>query len=311
LDERFNAIAATQLGLATVEQALAIGFTRPQIRRRVARDQWEWEGREVLAVCGAPRSWERALLGGLLELGEASWVSHRAVAALFGFDGFPRVPVEFTVLRDRRFLRSELSVHTTRRLESIDRHTLGQFRCVSATRTVLDLARDGHVDEVERALDGAVRGGWSSPAFAERRLAALRGKGRAGVRLLEQVLIDAGGHSWLERRFLELVRRAGLPRPRCQAVFARNGTAVARVDFHFEPEPLVVEVSGRRGHSTDLDRQRDAHRRNELQYLGRVVVEFTSGDLRRRPDAVVRVVREHLHRLRSGHASTPQVDRNT
>ena len=130
----------------------------------------------------------------------------------------------------------------------------------------------------------------SSPGSCER----LRGRGRRGVVLLDELLVDSGGHSDLERRFLALVRSAGLPRPTCQRVFRRDGTTLARVDFSFEPSPVIVEVSGRRGHSSDAERARDAQRRNELQHLGFVVLEFTNEQVRRQPEAVIAALRRHL-----------------
>jgi hypothetical protein len=43
-----------------------------------------------------------------------------------------------------------------------------------------------------------------------------------------------------------------------------------------------------------LDRQRDAQRRNELQAIGRIVLEFTRADVVRRGDYVEQVLRRHL-----------------
>jgi very-short-patch-repair endonuclease len=185
-------------------------------------------------------------------------------------------------------------VHTSSRLERIDRVQLGLFPCTSASRTLIDLARTASNDELERAVDSAVRDGLASPAFLRKRLAALRGSGRHGARGLERLLVDSGGHSPLERAFLALVRRAGLPRPTCQRIYRRNGTTVARVDFSFEPRPVVVEVSGRRGHSTDAERAKDAQRRNELQSIGVIVLEFTRAHVFEQPAYVLEVLRRHL-----------------
>jgi len=68
---------------------------------------------------------------------------------------------------------------------------------------------------------------------------------------------------------------------------------VARVDFSFEPVPLLVEVGGRRGHSSDAERAKDARRRNELQALGFVVLEFTYLDIHQRPNDVIAMLRRH------------------
>ena len=233
-------------------------------------------------------------MAGVLDLGSTALVSHRAAAALHGFDGFRREPIELTSPRSRRGAAGPWTVHTTRRLELIDRVRVDGFPATSASRTIIDLAGTASVAELERAIDSAVRDGLTSPLFLSRQLERLRGRGRRGVVLLDELLVDSGGHSDLERRFLALVRLAGLPRPTCQRVFRRDGTTLARVDFSFEPRPVIVEVSGRRGHSSDAERARDAQRRNELQHLGFVVLEFTNEQVRRHPAAVVAALRRHL-----------------
>ncbi|MCU1359322.1 MAG: hypothetical protein JWN99_611, partial [Ilumatobacteraceae bacterium] len=50
-------------------------------------------------------------------------------------------------------------------------------------------------------------------------------------------------------------------------------------DFQFRGTNLIVEVSGRLGHVSDRDRQRDARRRNALQASGNIVLEFTTADV--------------------------------
>jgi very-short-patch-repair endonuclease len=148
--------------------------------------------------------------------------------------------------------------------------------------------------ELKRAVDSAIRDGGTSETFLRRRLAALRGPGRHGARLLDEVIDGAGGHSFLERRFLELVRQAGLPKPQSQVIFRRDGRHVARVDFAWAPGPLIVEVNGHRTHSTREQLQVDEQRRTELTLLGFRVVAFTYDDVIGRPEWVVSRLRLFL-----------------
>lgn len=69
---------------------------------------------------------------------------------------------------------------------------------------------------------------------------------------------------------------------------------MARTDFCWDDQNLVVEVSGRLGHASDAERARDAQRRNELQDMGRRVYEFTRADVVDRPDYVVGTLRPLL-----------------
>jgi very-short-patch-repair endonuclease len=291
------AIAAAQCGVISKSQIESMEISRSKLRTQVARGWLVPEAPRVYAIAGSPYSWERSLMAGLLCLGDESWVSHEAAAALHEFDRAMKEPVEFTVRRSRRGLEVPFTVHTTATLPEIDTATVGKFRCVSATRTIIDLARAriGRY-RLESAIDSAVHSGASSPVVLALRLAELRSQGRWGVRLLDRLLVDSGGHTRLERLFLQIVREAGLPRPATQVVFRRDGRAHARVDFRFEPFQVVVEVSGKKGHSSTRERAKDAQRRNELQDAGHAVYEYTWEDVNERRNYVATTMTERLHR---------------
>ena len=295
LTSAVNDLAATQDGLITIEQLRSRGVT-PWTQRRLVADGWMFRvAPRVYAVRGAPDTHRRRLRCGLLCLGERSWVSFEAAAALHGFDRARPHAVEFTVERRRRPTVMPFVVHSTERLDPIDQVVVDGFRAMSATRTVFDLAlARAHPHRVEAAIDSAVRLQLSSPEVLARRLSALRGSGRWGCRLVEDMITDSGGHTHLERRFLELVREAGLPRPRMQVVFRADGRHVARVDFLFDDFGVVVEVSGQKGHASPAERARDAQRRNELQDLGLRVLEYTFDDVTRRSNMVRQTLRARL-----------------
>jgi hypothetical protein len=100
--------------------------------------------------------------------------------------------------------------------------------------------------------------------------------------------------SWLERRFLALIRSAGLPRPAVQRTYRRDGRHVARVDFDFAPAPVIVEVGGQKGYLTTRERQRQGRRRNELHLLGKVPYFFCYEDVTEEPGYVAATVRAAL-----------------
>lgn len=295
MDVQLAALAAEQHGCFAEHQARHVGYSARRIRYREGRGQWDRLGENSLKFAGTPVSWRMRLRAGLFDLGDPAVVSLRASAALHGVDGFTEGPVEFTVPRQLRARQVDGAlVHSTKVLPLIDRARVGGFPVTSASRTAVDLARCLTEAQLGAVIDCFVRDGWSAPEFLERRLDALRGPGRHGVRLLERVLTDAGGHSFLERRFLALVRAAGLPRPKCQVVHAVGDRFVARVDFLFEAVGVVVEVMGRRGHSTEVDRDRDAQRHAELAALGRTVLPFTSNQVFRRPGWVLETLQTVL-----------------
>jgi very-short-patch-repair endonuclease len=255
----------------------------------------------VYAIAGSPPTWHRSLHAGALWLDGAGVVSHRSAAALHGFDRSSALHLDFTVARNltgRPSRTTPVTLHTTKQLPPSDRVRIDGLAVTAATRTVIDLARF-RVPEVvlEASIDSALHLGLSSPRAIALRLGRMRGPGQWGCRTIDRLLVDSGGHTRLERAFLRLIREAGLPRPRPQVVHRRNGQHIARVDFEFEAFRLIVEVSGRRGHSSPSDRARDAQRRNELQALGYVVFEFTWEEVDRDPRRVAVDVERQLRAM--------------
>lgn len=295
--------AARQHGVIHLDQLRALVPSEWQ-RRRMLGDGWlEPIAPKVFAIAGSPDTPDRALTAGLLSLGPRAAVSHRAAARLHGFEHAHLQAVEFTGPEHLRGRCGPFVVHTTNQLGRTDVARVDGRRVTSATRTVIDLARLRVPDrELTGAIDTAVRRGLSSPVVLANRLTELRGPGRWGCRRLDELLLDSGGHTELERRFLRLVRRAGLPRPRTQVVHRSGRRTVARVDFLFEPYDLVVEVSGQHGHSSPTERARDAQRRNELQAMGRTVYEFTWQQV---TEAGGEVVRSLTARLRAAGWAPP------
>jgi very-short-patch-repair endonuclease len=289
--------AAGQYGLISRSQLTDLGVSRRGLDTLLSRGFLHRLAPRVYGIAGAPTSIERRLMTGLLSLGPSAVVSHEAAARLHGFDRCLPDAVEFTVPRSRRNADIPFVVHSTGVPPPIDRVTVAGFPCTSATRTIIDLAR-ARIPTVrlEAAIDSAVRSQASSPIVLARRLEQLRGPGRWGVRKLDELLPDSGGHTVLERRFLQLMRLAGLPRPKTQVVHRRAGRTFARVDFIFEEHSIVVEVSGRKGHASDEERAKDAQRRNELQDVGRRVYEYTYRQVTREPGYVIRTMGERLGR---------------
>ena len=190
--------------------------------------------------------------------------------------------------RGLRSIPNWATIHTTTRWDRGDVINHLGVRTTSATRAVLDYAtRRPPAADLENAIDSAIRMRRTALTKIGAQLSNLRGAGRPGTRFLSELLLDSGGESHLQRRFLRLMRSSDLPQPQCQVVFRRNGQRVGRVDFNFPATRTIVEVSGRLGHTSDRDRQRDARRRNQLQHLGNHVIEFTTADVIDDPEYVL------------------------
>ncbi len=224
--------------------------------------------------------WRLQARAGFLALGNESALYGRTAAAWWDAGNLEITEVELVVPRTRRSCSMPFRVHTTSVWTSGDLQLKDGVRLTSATRTVIDLAAGATTaKEIEAVIDSAVQRRLTSFPTLTKRAMELCGRGFPGTERLRGLLLDSGGDSYLERRFLELVRTAGLPRPTCQVVHRLDGERIARVDFQFPDTKIIVEVSGRLGHVSDTDRQSDARRRNGLQQTGHIVLEFTTADV--------------------------------
>ncbi|MDO8390622.1 MAG: DUF559 domain-containing protein [Actinomycetota bacterium] len=274
----------------------------------VGRECWDRAQEQGLWIQVAPDRFRHAATALTFEMqvrAGAGWLSARG--ALYGSTALRWLGIdvpepssaEFLVRRDRRAIPNWVQVHTTVKWDNGDVIRHNGVRTSTATRAVIDFAAQGaSARSLEQAIDEAIRLRRTALARLKQRLAGLSGRGHHGCALLREILLDSGGESHLERRFLRLLRSHDLPRPECQVVFRKDGQTVARVDFMFPAAAVIVEVTGRLGHTSDRDRQRDARRRNHLQDLGNDVIEFTTTDVIDDPAYVLSTLKSSLKVLR-------------
>ena len=282
--------AEAQHHLVTREDVTACGFSSQQWCDRIDDGTWLPAADNVFRHRATPCTWELRVRAAALSLGRDAALFGPTAARWWGLEGFGDDRIEFVVPRIRRSLDPSVQLHTTRRWSTTDLLTHDGVRTTSATRTIIDLAAAHHTaGGIENAIDSAIRLRLTSLPRLTKRISELA-PGRRGIRMLRELLLDSGGESFLERRFLGLLRSARLPRPACQISYAADGRAI-RVDFEFHTTNVIVEVSGRLGHTSDRDRQKDARRRNALQQIGKTVLEFTTVDVMSNPDYVLATLR--------------------
>ena len=273
-------IATGQHGAITARQLGDAGISPSGLRRRVQSGILERIGTRTYRSPLFPPSTLADLATLIVDCGADARASGPTAAALHGFDGFSlRPPFHVVVPRGRNVQRARPRIHTTSNLPLIDRATVDGIPALSATRTLIDLAR--FVDEraLTAALDSALRDGLTAEHALHRRIVELRSSGRYGIPKLLAVIegseASRGGHSWLERRFLELCRIGRVRRPETQRVLSRARDRLVRVDCRFPGTPVVVELLGYRWHRTKEQMARDAERLNALILDGFRQMQFT------------------------------------
>jgi len=127
------------------------------------------------------------------------------------------------------------------------------------------------------------------------RMALERREGEPGVARLRHILDRRTfrlTREELERRFLPLARRAGLPIP-LTGQFV-NGF---EVDFYWPDLGLVVETDGLRYHRTPAEQARDRLRDQAHTAAGLTQLRFTHEQVRFEPEYVARILAQTARRL--------------
>jgi very-short-patch-repair endonuclease len=295
MDRRFKIVA----GFAA-EHHSALSTGQLERLRVTATMRANWVDRGLLAkaglrsyvIGGSQPTWHRALAVAVADTGGRGYVAGRSLARMYNLDGFTDDAVELLVPWAHRMASAHGVVHSTRRpIGAADLRWRDGLRCVTPERMILDSPTFGFSqDEIENAIDSAIRLRLVSETRLRRRVEERHSRGVNGGRALLDAMIDTGGESALERRFLALVRHARLPRPTTQRVYRSNGTTIARADFQFA-DGLIVEVHGHEKHSARQHRRRDAERANEMAVRSRRALTFTFEHVTRDRDYVVAMLR--------------------
>jgi len=286
------------------------GVTRGERYRLVCSGRLVHAGPGSFRLPGVAPTWIGNVAAAVADLAGAGIVAGRSASRLLHLDGFPESTPE--LLTDRssrnRSVISSAVVHSTRRrFVSGDLVTVDGLRTSSAMRTILDSPLFAFSKaETENAIDSAIRLKLISESRLRERVLAQQAGRLNGNRRLVDALIDTGGESHLERRFLAALRRGSIAPPVTQQVFRDGARTIARVDAFF-PCGLVVEVAGHATHATRQQRQVDAQRHTELTLLGHAVLTFTYEDLVDRPSWVVDQIRQMTERLDGARPVSPNV----
>lgn len=291
--------ASRQHGLISRAQLLDTGLSDAKIAHRLSTGHLERVFRGVYRIAGSQQSWSADLMAALLYCGPGSALSHRTAARLHGLLRLPEL-VEICTPRRRRArdLPESWVIHTSIVFPRADLMPIGSLTCTTVERTLIDLGAAVSKRRVGHAVEEALRSEQTDLGLLSYVHQRRRGRGRRGAGVLAEVLEDLSiaprTDSPLERDFLELIRRGGMPEPLTQHVIEAEALFIARVDFAWPAHLLVVEVDGHSYHSTRDQRSHDAARQNRLVAAGYTVLRFTSDQLRTDRLEILKTVKRGL-----------------
>lgn len=226
-----------------------------------------------------------------LSCGPHAVLSHESAASLWGIEDRERI-IAISLPSRFQSRQPDLRAHRVK-LPPGDVGALDGIPVTSAVRTLIDLATLVTPSRLEAAVNAADKLNLVNP---ETLRAAISERPRQrGVPALRHVLDRRTFRltdSELERRFLGLVRKAGLPLPQTGARL--NGF---KIDFLWPDLGLVVETDGLRYHRTPTQQGRDRRRDQVLLAEGLTVLRFTHAQVAREPGAVTATLSTVARRL--------------
>jgi very-short-patch-repair endonuclease len=184
-------------------------------------------------------------------------------------------------------------VHRRTGLADQDRRARFGIPVTSPARTLADLSGRLHDTQLEAAVNEADRLDLIDPERLREALRRMRGQHGAGAlaRIIDRRVFRLTD-SELERRFLRLVRDAGLPPPHTR--LSLNGF---RVDFFWPELGLIVETDGLRYHRTPAQQARDRRRDQVQTAAGLTTLRFTHAQVRFEPAEVRELLLQVAARL--------------
>ena len=278
---RIERLASSSHGVVTRAQLLAAGLTVAQIKSRLRSGELLREYPGVYRVGHRAPSVEARYLAAVWACGRSALLSGRAAGYLLGILTTPPDMPEVTAPTERRI--PGVKTHRSRNLQGT------VWRGIPVTtppRTLVDLSSVLAVEALARAChEAGIRHG-TAPGEVEAILGRSRGAGKLRRVLRGDVHVSL---SALERRFLALLRGAGLPLP------ATNQPAGGRrVDCRWADERLTVELDGYRYHSSRHAWELDRRREREAYARGDQFRRYTYGDVFERPEPMLRELRSVL-----------------
>jgi very-short-patch-repair endonuclease len=275
------ALAGRQHYVVTHAQLLRLGFTAEAIRHRLALGRLHRVYRGVYAVGRRELSRKGQWMAAVLASGPGALLSHFSAAALYGIVADRPGPIDVCVL-NRRVRQPGIRAHQGQR----EGAAFKRIPVTGPIETMIDLAAcldDRHWDAAVNEADSL------DLCTPDEVRAAAGATGRAGVARVKRVLDPLTftlTDSDLERLFLPIARRAGLPKP-----LTRRHLNGHRIDFNWPDLRLVVECDSLRYHRTASKQTKDVLRDQAHALAQRERLRFTHWQVRYEPAYVEEVLR--------------------
>jgi hypothetical protein len=297
LDVRIGLVASRQAGAFTWSQAMACGFGKATVSRRISSGRWRRPHPGVYVLTGVPPTHALELWIAVLAVGAGVVLSHETGARLHGADRLPRRPVTATMAHGSHHRLAGITVHQIDDVAPRHRTTVDGLPVVTAARAVIDLAVTLDFGRLGRVADDLVQARattWRAIGGVFRDVAR---PGKPGLPVLARLMDDRCGtgvpaDSMLERSLFSALAAGGLPAPLRQMPLPGWGPVRGLVDAAYPDARIVLEADGRTYHMRLEAMRRDRERDAQVVRAGWVPLRFVHDQVVHDPASVCAVVAE-------------------
>jgi very-short-patch-repair endonuclease len=290
------ALVKAQHGVLARGQLLELGFSAEWIRHRLATGRLHRVWRGVYAVGRPQLTQPGRWMAAALACGPDAVLSHTSAAALWEIRARPEREIHISVPARTRHRRPGIVVHRRATLDDSEVTSQRGIPTTTPIATLIDIAPSLTRDHLEAAINEADRRGLANPDQLRSTLDdAVPRPGTAIVRKVLDERTFTRTDSHLERRFLRLARKAGLPEPLTQHQL--NGF---KVDFYWSALRLVVETDGLTYHRTPAQQTADRLRDQAHIAAGLTTLRFTHAQVAHDPQHVRRTLAAMMVRQAPG-----------
>ena len=280
-------------------EALAAGHSARTIRTRLDSGRWERLYPIVYTLAGTPQSWWRD------QSAACKWTkgvaAQRAAGFLWELPGCDQTPVEILTVHHNIIPHTGVVIHRTKRLPESQLVEVRGIPCTSIERTLMDICgyfgtRRGSAI----ALDDALRRGLTTLGALDHCLYLTARRGRNGCGVLRDLVRSrtqtvVAPQSPLETVIFNVIDRSHLEMPVLQhTIRDQYGNFVARPDFVYPEQKLVIQGHSKKWHWGDAAESEDLEQHNKLSALGFRVIYATWADATRYADRLVITIDSHL-----------------
>jgi predicted transcriptional regulator of viral defense system len=285
-EARLGRLALDQHGVVTLEQLEGLGLTEEAILKRVARGRLHRIHQRVYSLTPGVLTERGAFMAAVLACGPGAVLSHRSAAYLWGLVPTWEGPIDVTAPNRRGRSPDGVAAHRDGSLQPIDKTSLHGIPCTTVARTLLDFAAVAPEWEVRKAVaEAEVLRILDRPRLRALLKRSRRRRGVARLRLILDTIHPQTKRtrSELERMFLDLCARRGLPEPEVNVWLPAPDGRRYQADFLWRAAGRIVEADSRRFHDTASAFSSDRKRQQQLELAGWRVARCTSEEVEREP----------------------------